>query len=113
MPMVLKHPSVTLMTMSFILLGTLFFSTSCRPLAIYLELLLSSPIVGFVAVAYDDKCFGCVTRLDKWVWFSRGPLHVTIRLLQVRSGLLWDPNVADLSCCCPLFISLLFLGFPS
>ena len=81
MRVVLKHSSVTLMTPPFVELGTLFFYTSCQPLAIHLELLLSSPIVGFVAVAYDDKCFGFVTCLDKWAWFSRGPLHVTIRLI--------------------------------
>ena len=51
-------------------LGTFFLVASCRTLAIYAGLVLSSPLVGFVAVAYDDKCFGCVTCLDKWVWFS-------------------------------------------
>ena len=70
MPMVLKHWSVTLM-LSFVELGTFFcFFTSCRTVAIYLGRVLSSPLVGCVAVASDDKCFGCFTRLDKWVWFS-------------------------------------------
>ena len=67
MPMVLKHPSVTLM-LSFV--GSVLFFLSRLAehwLAIYAGLVLSSPLVGFVAVAYDDKCFGC---LDKWVWFS-------------------------------------------
>ena len=70
MPVVLNHRSVTLMS-SFVELGTfLCFFTSCRTVAIYLGRVLPSPLVGFVAVAYDDKWFGCFTRLDKWVWFS-------------------------------------------
>ena len=111
MPLVLKHPSVTLMTLSFIELGTLFFSTSCRLLAIHLELVLSSPLVGFVAVAFDDKCFGCVICLDKWVWFSCGPLHVTIRLIEVRRGLVWDSNVADLRVVVLCYFHFCFLVF--
>ena len=70
MPVVLKHRSVTLMS-SFVELGTFFcFFTSCRTVAIYLGFVLSSPLVGFVAVAYGDTCFSFFTRLDKWIWFS-------------------------------------------
>ena len=36
-------------------LGTFFLVASCRTVAICLGLVLSSPLVGFVAVAYDDK----------------------------------------------------------
>ena len=68
---------------SFVELGALFcFFTSCRTGAIYLGLVLSSPLVGFVAVAYDDTCFG---GLHAWIseygfrkiQLARGPFHVT------------------------------------
>ena len=66
MPVVSKHPSVTLM-LSFE--GSVYFLLS-RLAEHWRFIVLSSPLVGFVAVAYDDECFGCVTCLDKWVWFS-------------------------------------------
>ena len=68
MPVVLKHPSVTLM-LSFVR-SVLFFSRVLPNTGDLFRACAVFPSRRFVAVAYDDKCFGCVTCLDNWVWFS-------------------------------------------
>ena len=82
MPVVWKHWTVTPMLFVVELGAFILFLHVLRTVVIYLGLVLSSPLVGCVAVAYDDKCFG---GLHAWIsgygfrqiQLARGPSHVT------------------------------------